>query len=276
MSEKDEIVLYQSGNSLQLEVKVENETVWLSLNQMAELFTRDKSVISRHIKNIFEEEELYMDSVVAKFATTATDGKMYSVDYYNLDVIISVGYRVKSKRGVQFRQWATRTLKEYILKGYAVNQRFERIEHRVTETEKQIAFFVKTALPPVEGIFYDGQVFDAYKFASDLIKSAKNSIILIDNYIDESVLMLLSKRTTGVDASIYTAQISQQFRLDLQKHNAQYQPINIHILTRAHDRFLFIDNDVYHIGASLKDLGKKWFAFSKMELKVQELLGNII
>jgi hypothetical protein len=276
MDNKDEIVLYQLGNSLQLEVKVEYETVWLTQAQMVLLFERDQSVISRHIRNIFKEGELSKNSVYAKFAYTATDGKIYEVEHYNLDVIISVGYRVKSQRGTLFRIWATKTLKEYILKGYAVNQRFERIEHRVTETEKKINFFVRTALPPVEGIFYDGQVFDAYKFVSDLIKSARNSIILIDNYVDESVLMLLSKRTAGVDASIYTQQISQQLRFDLQRYNTQYQPINIHVLTRAHDRFLFIDNDVYHIGASLKDLGKKLFAFSKMELDANELLENII
>jgi hypothetical protein len=273
---KGEIILYQPDNSIKLEVRLENETVWLSLTQITELFNRDKSVISRHIKNIFNEGELSINSVVANFATTAADGKIYNVDYYNLDVIISVGYRVKSKRGVLFRQWATRTLKEYILKGYAVNQRFERIEHRVTETEKKIDFFVKTSLPPVEGIFYDGQIFDAYTFASDLIKSAKKSIILIDNYVDESVLLLLSKRGKGVDATIYTASISPQLQLDLQKHNAQYPAINVKTFTRSHDRFIFIDDDVYHIGASLKDLGKKWFAFSKMGLDAKTLLQNII
>ncbi|GHT01673.1 DNA-binding protein [Bacteroidia bacterium] len=218
----------------------------------------------------------YLDSVVANFATTATDGKMYSVDYYNLDVIISVGYRVKSKRGVQFRQWATGVLKEYILKGYAVNQRFEHIEQRVTETEKKIDFFVRTALPPVEGIFYDGQIFDAYKFASDLIKSANNSIVLIDNYIDESVLMLLSKRITSVSATIYTAQMTNQLKLDIEKYNAQYPVINIEFFKRSHDRFLLIDNEVYHIGASLKDLGKRWFAFTKMGVNAKDLLDNIV
>jgi hypothetical protein len=198
------------------------------------------------------------------------------IAFYSLDVIISVGYRVKSQRGTFFRIWATKTLKEYLLKGYSVNQRFERIEQRVSETEKKIEFFVRTALPPVEGIFYDGQIFDAYKFAADLIKSAKSFIVLFDNYIDESVLMLLSKRTSGVEATIYTAQISPQLRLDLQRHNAQYQPITVNVLTHAHDRFLFIDGEVYHIGASLKDLGKKLFAFSKMGVNGLELLEKVV
>jgi hypothetical protein len=270
-----QIVLFQPDKSIRLDVKLENETVWLTQAQMVLLFERDQSVISRHIRNIFKEGELDKDSVYANFAYTATDGKIYEVEHYNLDVIISVGYRVKSQRGILFRQWANRILKEYILKGYAINQRFERIEQRVTTAEKKIDFFVRMALPPVEGIFYDGQIFDAYKFASDLIKSAKNFIVLIDNYIDESVLMLLSKRATSVDANIYTAQISQQLQLDLQRHNAQYQPITIHVLTRSHDRFLLIDNEIYHIGASLKDLGKKWFAFSKMTLDANELLVNL-
>jgi hypothetical protein len=274
MSYKDEIVLYQPDNSIQLEVRVEGETVWLNRQQMSELFDRDIKTIGKHINNALREE-LAGFSVVANFATTATDGKVYQVDHYNLDMILSVGYRVKSQRGVQFRVWSNRVLKEYLLRGYAINQRFERIEQRVTEAEKKIDFFVRRALPPVEGIFYDGQVFDAYAFASDLIKSAKQTITVIDNYIDESVLMLLSKRTNGVDATIYTAQVSNRLELDLQRYNAQYRPITIHVLTRSHDRFLFIDTDAYHIGASLKDLGKKMFAFSKMELKAQELFQNI-
>ena len=269
---RNEIVLYQPNNAVALEVMVNNETVWLSLNQMVWLFDRDKSVISRHIKNIFVEGELQQNSVVANFATTAADGKTYLVDYYNLDVIISVGYRVKSQRGTEFRIWATKTLKDYVLKGYAINQRFERIENRLTENEKQIAFFVRTALPPVEGVFFEGQIFDAYVFASDLIKSAKKHILLIDNYLDESDLILLSKRGNKVSAEIITAQISTQFQLDLDRHNTQYQRINIQISKTFHDRFLIIDDTVFHIGASLKDLGKKLFAFSKMEIKGKELM----
>jgi len=270
-----EIILYQPDDFLHLEVRLENEMVWLNRQQMAQLFDRDVKTIGKHINNALSEE-LQEISVVAKFATTAADGKIYQMEHYNLDMILSVGYRVKSQRGIQFRIWSNRVLKEYILKGYAIHQRFERIEHRVTETERKIDFFVKTALPPKEDIFYDGQIFDAYTFVAGLIKSAKKSIVLIDNFVDESVLLLLSKRLTGVDATVYTAQISLQFQLDLQRHNAQYAPITVKIFTRSHDRFLFIDDDVYLFGASLKDLGRKWFAFCKMGLDKNVLLQNII
>lgn len=198
-------------------------------------------------------------------------------------MIISVGYRVKSVRGTQFRQWANKVLKEYLLKGYSVNQRLSNLEHRVEskfiEHEKRldridgkIDFFVRTSLPPVEGIFYDGQLFDAYKFATDLIRTAKKSILLIDNYVDESVLLMLSKRNNGVKADIYTQTISSQLQLDLNRHNSQYPPIKIHVYKKSHDRFLIIDGtDVYHIGASLKDLGKKMFAFSKLEIPAKAI-----
>lgn len=271
-----EIILYQSDNSIQLDVRVEAETVWLTLNQMSELFERDKSVISRHIKNVFKENELVESSVVAKNATTASDGKVYQVEYYNLDVIISVGYRVKSKRGTQFRIWANRVLKDYLLKGYAVNNRLEKLEHRVKATEDKIDFFVKMALPPVQGIFFDGQIFDAYVFVNNLIKKAKKSIVLIDNYVDESVLLMLAKRSKNVKCEIYTQKISEQLKLDLQKHNSQYEAITITQFKKSHDRFIILDNqDVYHIGASLKDLGKKWFAFSKMEVEADKILSEL-
>jgi hypothetical protein len=272
---KGEIILYQLDNFLKLEVRIEDETVWLNRQQMALLFGRDVKTIGKHINNALKEE-LHALSVVANFATTAADGKTYMTEHYSLDMILSVGYRVKSQQGIHFRIWSNRILKDYILKGYAVNQRFERLEHRMIETEKKIDFFVKTALPPKEGIFYNGQIFDAYAFVSDLIKLAKQSIVLIDNYVDESVLLLLSKRSKNVTATVYTAQITPQLQLDLQKYNAQYQPITVNIFTRSHDRFLFIDNDVYHIGASLKDLGKKWFAFSKMRLDTNMLLQQIL
>lgn len=211
MKDKGEIIIYQSDATLQLEVRMEGETVWLSLNQIAELFERDKSVISRHIKNVFEEKELCRESVVAKIATTGSDNKIYQVDYYNLDVIISVGYRVKSQRGTQFRIWANQILKEYLLKGYTINQRIEVIEQRMnskfSEYDEKFDFFIKTSLPPVEGIFYDGQLFDAYKFASDLVRTATKSLILIDNYIDDTVLTLFTKRIPRVSVTIYTAQI---------------------------------------------------------------------
>jgi hypothetical protein len=190
-------------------------------------------------------------------------------------MIISVGYRVKSQRGIVFRQWANRVLKDYLLRGYAVNQRFERIEHRVAETEKKIDFFVRTALPPAQGVFYEGQIFDAYAFAADLVKSAKKSLVLLDNYVDESVLLLLSKRAAGVGAKIHTRKISRQLQLDLARHNAQYEPVLIAQSGKFHDRFLFVDDTVYHIGASLKDLGKKLFGFNRMETKPSTLLKNI-
>ena len=274
MKNQGEIILYQPDDEVRLEVRLENETVWLSIEEMAQLFGRDISVIGKHIRNVFKEGELLKESVWAKFAYTASDGKTYQVDYYNLDVIISVGYRVKSHRGTQFRQWANKVLKDYLLRGYSVNQRLEQIDTRIQKHEKQIdyltdkvEFFVRTSLPPVEGIFYDGQIFDAYKFATDLIRSAKKSLLLIDNYVDESVLLMLSKRNDGVKADIYTQTISRQLQLDLQKHNSQYPPIDIHTYKKCHDRFLIIDGmEVYHIGASLKDLGKKMFAFSKLKI----------
>ena len=263
--EKGEIILYQPNETIRLEVRLEEESVWLSIDDMAKLFDRDKSVIGKHIRNIFKEEELFRDSVWAKFAYTASDNKVYQVDYYNLDVIISVGYRVKSKQGTRFRQWANQVLKDYLLKGYSINHRLQALERTVAEHSQKIDFFVRTALPPIEGVFYNGQIFDAYKFATDLIKSAKHSLVLIDNYVDENTLLMLSKRNEGVSATIYTAKISQQLQLDIEKHNDQYPPIQIRTYKESHDRFLLIDGkEVYHIGASLKDLGKKMFAFSKM------------
>ena len=274
MEKRGEIILYQPDSEVRLEVRLENETVWLSIEEMSQLFGRDISVIGKHIRNVFKEGELLKEAVWAKFAYTASDGKTYQVDYYNLDVIISVGYRVKSHRGTQFRQWANKVLKEYLLKGHAINYRLEQIDTRLQKHERQIEcltdkvdFFVRTSLPPVEGVFYDGQIFDAYKFATDLIRSAKKSILLIDNYVDESVLLMLSKRNTGVTADIYTQAVSRQLQLDLQKHNDQYPPIGVHTYKKCHDRFLIIDGtDVWHIGASLKDLGKKMFAFSRLDI----------
>lgn len=231
--EQGEIILYQPDEAFKLEVRLEDETVWLSIDEMSQLFGRDISVIGKHIRNIFKEEELIKDSVWAKFAYTASDGKIYQVDYYNLDVIISVGYRVKSKRGTQFRQWANKVIKDYLLKGYSINQRLNDIEQRMdnrlseheqrlNQIDQKIDFFVRTSLPPVEGIFYNGQIFDAYKFATDLIKSARRSLVLIDNYVDESVLLMLSKRSDGVSTTIYTQRITQQLQLDLDRHNSQY------------------------------------------------------
>jgi hypothetical protein len=273
-----EIILYQPDSSLKLEVRVEDETVWLSQMQMAELFQTTVPNINLHLKNIFGEGELEDNATIKDFLIVRQEGKRHiqrNISFYNLDVIISVGYRIKSRSATLFRIWATKTLKDYILKGYAINQRFERIEYRVAETEKKVDFFVKTALPPKEGIFFEGQIFDAYIFITDLIKSAKKSIVLIDNYVDESVLFLLSKRLPKVNVKIYTKQISNQLQLDLAKYNAQYEQISISESSHFHDRFLLVDSVVYHIGASLKDLGKKLFAFSKMELEDTEILKSL-
>lgn len=277
--DKGEIILYKpQSESIAIDVLVENETVWLTQAQMAELFETTPQNITTHIRNVYKEKEAERDATCKDFLQVQTEGGRSvsrKAKHYNLDVIISVGYRVKSQRGVEFRRWATKVLKEYTLRGYAVSQRFERLESRVTETERQIEFFVKTALPPQEGVFYDGQIFDAYTFASDLIKRAKKRVILLDNYVDETVLLLLSKREAATKADIYTRKISEQLQLDLTRHNAQYAPITIHISTVLHDRFLIIDDTVYHVGASLKDLGKKLFAFSKMDIRPTELLKHV-
>ena len=284
---KDEIVLYKPNEQFQLEVQLKDETVWLNITQIALLFDRDRTVISRHIRNIYKEGELDENITCAKFAHMGIDAdQVYETTYYNLDVIISVGYRVKSKRGVEFRQWANKVLKDYLLKGYAVNQRLMAIEDRmdrrlqehtdqIHELQNKVDFFVRTSLPPVEGIFYDGQIFDAYKFISDRVREAKKRIILIDNYVDDSVLTLLDKRGKDVSAKIYTKNIPHQLSLDFEKHNAQYAPIEVEQFDRSHDRRLCIDDTVYHIGASLKDLGKKWFAFVKLEQTTDELLNKM-
>ena len=244
---------------------------------MAELFDKDRTVISRHIRNIYKEEELEESITCAKFAHMGSEGdQTYEYTAYNLDVIISVGYRVKSKRGTKFRQWANRVLKDYLLKGYVVNQRISVLENQVAELTDKVNFFVRSSLPPMEGIFYDGQIFDAYAHIISLIKQAKHSIVLIDNYIDENTLVMLSKRNASVSATIYTRQLSQQQQLDLQRHNQQYPPIAINSCQHNHDRFLIIDDVVYIFGASLKDAGKKLFAYIRMqETSATELLNNI-
>lgn len=277
MESKGEIILYHPENTLELEVRLADETVWLTQAQIAKLFGVKQPAISKHLKNIFTSEELDILSVHSILEYTAMDGKTYKTSFYNLDAILSIGYRVNSKNATLFRIWANKILKEYLLKGYSINQRIERIEAKLIDHDQKIDFFVKTSLPPVEGIFFDGQLFDAYKFAADLIKSARKSILLIDNYIDESVLMLLTKRNPHVTATIYTAQISKQLTLDLQRHNAQYEPITLKQFKQSHDRFLLLDDkDIYHIGASLKDLGKKWFAFSKLNWDINDILRKIM
>ncbi|MBQ3845517.1 MAG: virulence RhuM family protein [Bacteroidales bacterium] len=274
----NEIVLYQPDNTISIDVLMKNEMVWINRQQMASLFGRDVKTIGKHINNALDEE-LKGVPTVAKFATLQKEGNRLvnrDIEYYSLDMVLSVGYRVKSQRGVDYRRWANEVLKEYLIKGYSINKRFERLEQRVSKTEEKIDFFVKTSLPPVQGVFYDGQIFDAYTFISDLVRMAKKDIILIDNYIDDSVLKILNKRANNVSATIYTAHISENLKLDLQKHNSQYQPIDIKVFKDSHDRFLIIDNDVYHIGASLKDLGKKMFAFSKMNFKKEKILEIVM
>lgn len=278
-SYKGEIVMYQPDETIRLEVRVEDETVWLTQQQMAELFDATKQNVSLHIKNIYDEGELEESATVKDYLTVRKEGKRTvrrHVKIYNLDVIISVGYRVRSLRGTRFRQWANKILKDYLLNGYSINQRFKYIEQRLTTAEEKIDFFVRSSLPPVEGIFYDGQIFDAYAQIVGLIKQARQSVVLIDNYIDETTLTMLSKRDAKVSATIYTRPLSQQQQLDIQQHNRQYAPITVNICQHNHDRFLIIDDEVYVFGASLKDAGKKLFAYIKMqETSATALLGGI-
>ena len=266
--EQGEIILYQPDEAVKLEVRLEDETVWLTQEQIADLFGTKRPAITKHLNNIYKSGELDIDSTCSILEHMGNDGKQrYTTKYYNLDAILSIGYRVNSKNATLFRKWANSVLKDYLLKGYSINKRLSELERTVAQHTEKIDFFVRTALPPVEGIFYNGQVFDAYKFATDLVKSARRSIVLIDNYVDETVLLMLSKRSVGVSATIYTQRITQQLQLDLDRHNSQYPPIDIRTYRDSHDRFLIVDEtDVYHIGASLKDLGKKMFAFSKLDI----------
>lgn len=281
---KDEIVLYQPNETIQLEVHLKDETVWLTQQQIADLFGVKQPAISKHIANIYKSRELDEMGTYSILEYMGHDGKqLYTTKAYNLDMILSVGYRVNSTNATRFRQWANRVLKDYLLRGYAFNQRLANIEHKIAEQgavlaahEQKIDFFVRTSLPSVEGIFYEGQIFDAYTFVSNLIRSAKTRIVLIDNYIDDRVLTMLDKRNDGVEATIYTKNLTKQLSLDIEQHNKQFAPIAIEPFYLSHDRFVIIDDAVYHIGASLKDLGKAWFAFTKMnDLSADELLERI-
>ena len=277
-SQDNEIILYQPDSTVKLEVRLENETVWLTQQQIADLFGTKRPAITKHLANIYKSGELDENSTWSILEHMGNDGtQRYTTKYYNLDAILSVGYRVNSRNATLFRQWANKVLKEYLLRGYSINQRLmhmeSRIDHRLSEHDNQIKelsnrmdFFVRTSLPPKEGIIYDGQIFDAYNLMCDLIRSAKNRIIVVDNYIDDSVFVQLDKRAPEVSATIFTPSISRALRQDLERHNAQYAPIEIKTFRRAHDRFLIIDDTVYHVGASFKDLGKKLTAFSKMEI----------
>lgn len=275
---KNEIVLFQSGELAEhIEVRIYEDTVWLSQEQLADLFQRNQSVISRHIRNVFLEGELVEESNMQKMHIPNSDKP---VTFYNLDVIISVGYRVKSKQGTQFRIWATNVLRDYLLKGYVMNQRMDRIEsnyENLSKEVRQISLQLKTQELPNQGIFFDGQIFDAYAFFSEIIKKAKEEIILIDNYIDETTLTHLSKKNKKVKVILYSKNLSKHLDLDIKKANEQYGGFEIQSFAKSHDRFLIIDTKtVYHIGASLKDLGKKWFAFTKMDKNsVENILREI-
>lgn len=284
---ENEIILYQPNETMKLDVRVQQETVWLTQQQIAQLFGVKQPAISKHLKNIFDSGELDENSVHSILEYTAADGKSYQTKFYNLDAILSVGYRVNSRNATLFRQWANKVLKEYLLRGYSVNQRLmlmeDRIDRRLSEHDHQLLqltekvdFFVRSSLQPKEGIFFDGQIFDAYAFVADLIRKAKKRIVVIDSYIDDSVLVQLSKRNSGVTVDIYDGRISDQLRQDVERHNRQYPGVTLHAYNKAHDRFLIVDEEVYHIGHSLKDLGKKLFAFSKMDVMTgSELLSKL-
>ena len=284
-----EIVVYQPDEITRLEVRLKDETVWLNRQQIAQLFGRDVKTIGKHINNALNEE-LSDIPTVANFAIVQEEGQRWVtryIEHYNLDMIISIGYRVKSQKGVLFRRWANVVLKDYLMKGIIINQRISSLERRIEdkfiqfdqklyEHEKKIEFFIQSSLPPKQGIFFDGQIYDAYSFVAELVRSAKRRIVLIDNYIDDTVLTILSKREAGVEAVIYTGKISKQLQLDIDKHNAQYPSVEVRTFSKAHDRFLIIDEKVYLIGASIKDLGKKWFGFTLMEnTEAEELLGKM-
>lgn len=279
---KNEIIFYQADESkahIEVRVDEENETFWLNRIQIAILFDRDIKTIGKHIRNALNEE-LKGISVVAKFATTAKDGKIYNIEYYNLDMVLSIGYRVKSNRGIQFRIWANKILKDHLLKGFTVNNRINRIEDNLDTLKdkvQQIGLQINSHLIPTQGVFFEGQVFDAYELTSRIIRKARKSIVLIDNYIDERTLMHLSKKEKTVIVTLLSNNKSAQLELDLKKANTQYGNFTWKKFSKSHDRFLIIDqNEVYHIGASLKDLGKKWFAFTLLKPQsISELLKKI-
>lgn len=279
--EKSVIIYRSEDGTIQLEVQLYNGTVWMNRQQMSTLFGRDVKTIGKHINNALNEE-LKNYPTVAKFATLQKEGNRIvnrDIDYYSLDMVLSVGYRVKSQRGIDYRHWANEKLKDYLLKSHAVNNRLDRLEvkvYKLEEKTKEMETEIKGQLLPHEGVFYDGQIFDAYTFISDLVRKAHKEIILIDNYVDDSVLKMLNKRADGVSTTIYTAHISENLKLDLSKHNSQYQPIIIEHYNKSHDRFLIIDDDVYLIGGSIKDLGKKVSTFVKLSIPKAEFLAKLL
>lgn len=292
-----EVIFYQPDNTMRLEVRLEDETVWLTQQQMVTLFQSSKANVSEHIRNIYDQGELEQEATVRNFRTVRKEGNRMvnrTLTYYNLDAIISVGFRVNTKRGIMFRQWANRTLKEYLLRGYAFhqqmiamqrqidvrleeqNERLSAVENHLHEHDQKFDMIVKTPELPNEGVFFDGQIFDAFKLVMQLIKSAEHRIIFIDNYINEEILTMFDQRANGVIASIYTARIDSAMQLAIQRHDAQYDPIPVNVFRMSHDRWLIIDEKVYHFGASLKDLGKKWFGVSLyQDITPEELLSKI-
>lgn len=286
--EANELILYQPDETLKLDVRVENDTVWLTQSQIADLFGTQRPAITKHLNNIYKTKELDEESTCSILEHMSSNGtRSYTTKYYNLDAILSVGYRVNSHNATMFRRWATQVLKEYMLSGYAVNQRImyleDRVDRRLVEHDKRmdsleekVDFIIQSSIVPRQGIFFEGQIFDAYALVANLIRQAKRRIVVIDNYIDDTVLVQLAKRTEGIAVEIYTPRISHQMQLDVDRHNAQYPGVTIHLYTKAHDRFVIIDDDVYLIGASLKDLGKKLFGFSRMAAtNAEELLSKI-
>ena len=290
MKQKDisEIVVYQPDEITKLEVRIQGETVWLTQAQIALIFNVGRPAVTKHIRNIYACGELEENSTCSILEHMGNDGlQSYNVRYFNLDVILSVGYRVNSKNAIAFRRWASGILKEYLMRGVVIKEQSNILEDRIDrkmiqfdkrldEQERKIDFFIQSSLPPRQGIFFDGQIYDAYTFVADLVRKAARRIVLIDNYIDDMVLTMLSKRADGVEATIYTGKISKQLQLDLDKHNAQYPPITVRTFSKAHDRFFIIDDAVYLVGASIKDLGKKWFGFTLMEnTEAEELIGKM-
>lgn len=285
--EKNEIIVYQpEGGEFHIEVRVDQDTVWLTQAQMAELFNTDRTSINRHIRNIFQTQELYENSTCAKIAQVRLEGGRSIkrvVPYYNLDMIISVGYRVNSISGTRFRQWANRVLKEHMLKGFSVNQRLvahenrlENHDSRIIYLEKQVDFFVKANLPPKEGVLQAKAFWSGYEFAVQLVRSAKQEIVIIDPFVDDTALSLMPKRNPGVNAIIYSARINQTMKAECERLNRQCPPVELRTMREVHDRFIVVDETVYHIGASIKDLGNKLTAFSVLSLLTKQQLLDMI
>lgn len=291
---RGEIILYQPDETIRLEVRLEDDTVWLTQAQIIELFQSSKANISEHLTNIYEQGELVYEATVRNFRTVRKEGNRMvnrTLTYYNLDAIISVGFRVNAKRGIKFRQWANGVIKSYLLRGYAINQQLlnidarldvqqkeiQKIESTLADHQEKIDFFVRTNKQPVEGVLYEGQIFDAYKLVETLIKSAQKEIVLIDNYIDASILDLLEMREQGVGATIYTEHVGQSLT-HLQQLNQQQYGRKIEVKeynNRFHDRFLILDDTLYHFGASFKDLGKRLFAFELMGIDKNLILSQL-